>query len=89
MDKRNLGAFEIPIEFVEKEPEQLARIFGLMTFVPVRVECLWHKSVFEYIGLSPKFKEVPEGATARKYQLTCTDAYNGEVSDVTVTDVAT
>ena len=39
----------------------------------MRVECIWHKEKFEYVGLSPKFKRLKGGEKRPQYSIEITE----------------
>ena len=77
MYRNNIGAFEILSKLVEENPEFVAAILKELQFVPVRVECIWYKSKFEYVGLSPKFKRLNEGEKHPQYKIKITEGESG------------
>lgn len=66
---RRIGRFEVSGRCVNDTLEELQQILAYMKFVPLRVEFLFHKDVFDYIGISPLFENVEEGDVIPKYQL--------------------
>jgi len=84
MKNRNLGKFEITLFMIDHEPEKVAEVFGLLKFIPLRAECLYYKSVIEYIGLSERFSEVEEGMEVPNYTLIITEDSAGHVCMVEV-----
>ena len=72
MNNRNLGKFTMNEEIVRENPEQAFQILTLLKFVPMRAECILYEGAVEYIGMSPKFEEVPEGVMVPTYRLVIT-----------------
>lgn len=76
---RRIGKFYITIEAVDSG--SIAEILGDLGFVPHRVECLFHKDKFEYIGTSHKFKAVVEGHEIPEYLI---DVSHNEKEDALI-----
>ena len=83
---RRIGRFYVSVKMVEDEPASLAQILTYLAFVPLRVECLWAGRQFEYIGISPMFKDMPEGTVTPEYDLTI-HTNEGELETVGVKEV--
>ena len=72
------------------EDDDAARvIFGLLEFVPYRTEYLGYDGTVEYIGTSPKFKEVVVGQKAPEYTIIIHHDDDNEIIGVSVQDVLT
>lgn len=83
MNSRQIGKFYIAGIESKERPEEIAKIFSLLKFVPTRVEYLWHRKEFEYIGISLKFKELEIGKKIPQYFIIVTKK-NGKITKVTV-----
>lgn len=64
----NLGSFHIAKNMYD-EPEFLGKVFGDLKFIPIKIEYLFLKDMFELTGLSPYFKLVDRGAQAIGYDI--------------------
>jgi len=62
---RHTGKFYVNREIVDGG--RLAEILAIMEFIPYRVEHLYDRDAFEYIGCSPLFDETPKACYAREY----------------------
>jgi hypothetical protein len=61
MNERQLARFEVDGELLMDNPGHIAEIFSRLKIVPMRVEYLAHKRVFEYYAIGSQFEEVPSG----------------------------
>lgn len=85
MNKRNVGKFSVSCEFIFQDAEKMAAIFSLLKIIPVRAEYMFHNETIEYIAISDKFEEVPEGNPVPEYTLTIlTDKAGKEIVNVEV-----
>lgn len=50
--------------------QELAEVFSVIKFVPVRTEYHFASNEFEYVGLSPFFEELNQGDKIPVYELT-------------------
>ena len=55
-------------------------ILAEIKFVPFRVEYLMEFDAFEYIGLSPLFREIPIGRQSPEYRIEVTTCDDGSVT---------
>lgn len=69
MTNRNLGKFTLSEKIVRGTPEKAFEILSMLKFVPMRAEFLSYEGTVEYIGISPKFEEVPMGMKVPEYTL--------------------
>ena len=69
MNSRQLGVLKISDHIIKTEPENVAKCLAKINFVPVRAEYQFAGSVIEYVGISDRFAELPEGAMAPEYEL--------------------
>ena len=60
-----IGKFYASTELVSSG--KIFPVLVLMKFVPLRVECIWHKDMFEYIGISYLFSPVKLGTETPEY----------------------
>lgn len=79
IDKR-IGKFYVTMDYASKMETSLRTVLSKLEFVPLRVECLYHKQQFEYIGTSPLFSWVGEGVESPTYDI----IYNDETKDIEV-----
>ncbi len=86
MNDKQRGRFFVTNIMVQDHPEQVAKILSMMEFVPCRVEHLWDRRQFEYIGISSLFEETPDQIMTPTYQLRMFDE-KGELVKVEVTKV--
>ena len=64
---RRVGKFKIDNEVIQNE---LAfELFKFLEFVPTRAEQLWHLDAIEYVGISPKFREIAKGEQVPEYRI--------------------
>lgn len=68
---QKLGKFYLDTEFGTGDLAPM--IFTELKFVPLRVEHLAYKGVFEYIGLSHQFAEIRHGEQAPEYRIVITE----------------
>lgn len=66
-----IGKFWVSFELVDKEPEQLSKVLTMMGFVPVEVTAHYQYKNGEllYCGISPMFKENPQGCVSPLYNI--------------------
>ena len=66
---RRLGRIEIDELTLDSSLHlrQLEAMLCKLRFVPTRVEYLWAKGKFEYVGLSPFFDELDDGSLCPTY----------------------
>jgi len=69
----NKGIFYITGQLVDKETANVSRVLCLIKFVPILVEYRPETDCYTYIGYSPLFKEVPEGARFPEYEIIVND----------------
>lgn len=55
---KKLAKFYVPATLVNNNITHLRQLLQLINFVPIRVEFLFSRNEFEYIGFSPKFKNI-------------------------------
>ena len=79
--KERIGKFYISIDSIVNQKEGLAKTLSIMDFIPVRVEFIYHKKEFEYIGFSVLFEELEEGSEAPEY-IIVTETKHNEVVNV-------
>lgn len=85
MRRRDIGSFKVSSDIVENP--DLGRAFALLEFVPIRVEALYYSDVFDMLGYSPLFEEVPPHMIPPQYEITI-GATSGRVTSVSVRRVA-
>ena len=69
MNHNNIGRFMLDLKFVKEQPDAVANIFREMNFVPVRAEIIDWGHYVDYIGLSPKFREITQGEDVPLYDI--------------------
>ena len=75
-----MGKFYASTDMVaDKDAHEL---FGLLKFIPYRVEFLMYITKFEYIGTSPLFREVGDGEKTPEYDIQINYSEGGEVRKV-------
>ena len=72
MNNRQLGVLKISASMIETEPENVAKCFAKINFVPVRAEYLYVQNAIQYVGISDRFAVLKEGAMAPEYELRIT-----------------
>lgn len=68
--QRQIGTFHVPervIKEVENGPALLAEMLADLEFVPVEVKYDWSRNALTYVGLSPKFDEIPTYSVPVEY----------------------
>lgn len=65
---RRIGRITIS-DTLMKDSEGLAFVFGMAKIAVVRCEHMYWNHVFEYIGLSPNFREIPVTEKPPRYNL--------------------
>ena len=84
MKSRKLGKFYMPYNFIESE--SAPELFAELRFVPLRAEAQEYRKLYEYIGTSPLFSEVEEGAEIPEYRIFMTRTETGLSVDATPTE---
>jgi hypothetical protein len=72
-----LGRFFISDSFVE-DYETCSEVLSQMKFVPIRVEHLWGRGAFEYVGHSLLFEEIEFGSEIPEYAIIFREQEDGE-----------
>lgn len=70
-NKRRIGKFFVDFSIVERR--EIFPVLIKMEFVPMRVEALFFKRQFEYIGSSPFFDKLKEGVEVPLYDIIVND----------------
>jgi hypothetical protein len=83
-----LGKFFFDRDLIEDD-DAARVIFKLLEFVPYRTEYLGYNGKVEYIGTSPKFKDVSKAVEAPEYTIIIHHDDNDEIIGVSVQDVLT
>lgn len=86
MDNR-IGKFYISAPLIDDYNDGLVATLAIMGFIPTRVEAVWHRRKFEYIGISHMFREVPEGDEMPEYVVEVHTDENGIVDSVEVEEI--
>jgi len=83
-NSRHVGKFYITSDIISSESgiEYVQKILALMQFVPTRVEFIYHKDVFEYIGLSPLFEDWPLSCEIPEYRIQAQSSENHDFWDI-------
>lgn len=80
-----IGKFYITQDFVEDGSEWVAKMLSRMQFVPLRVEALSYRGVYEYIGISKLFEDILCGAITPEYNIQIShDIDTDEISVVAI-----
>lgn len=66
---RNIGKFGISRHLIFNKTELAAKIFRSLDIIILKAEYSFTSDIIEYIGISPKFKEVPEGEGPIEYDI--------------------
>jgi len=69
MNSQNIGKFSISIYMLRNELDNVAKMFKNMDLVVIRAECSFVRDTIDYVGLSPKFPEVPVGVEVPEYEI--------------------
>lgn len=80
---RRLGKFYMTEQFMRSDAAQ--EIFGIMAFVPYRVEALAYNFQFECIGVSHLFEPLEEGLKVPEYKIEITEHDDPEIDELIVT----
>lgn len=83
-----VGKLEIHSDLARPENVmKLCDAFGLLKFLPIRVEHVFYGNRFEMLGFSPLFADIEEGRIAPTYSLDVSEDDHGNVIDVAVNHV--
>ncbi len=63
-----IGKFYISFEMINNG--KIASVLAKMEFIPTRVENIYHRQVFEYIGISSLFRDKGKGEMVPEYTVT-------------------
>ena len=66
MNKRR-GKFYVSTSLLHSDDFWI--VLAEMKFIPARVEQLYDRDAFEYVGLSHLFREVPQGEITPEYEI--------------------
>lgn len=75
-----IGNFDMDARWVHDHPDEAARIFKELSFVPVRAEMHFCGFRIQYTGLSELFEIQPAGTPAPEYRLLINKNEDGSVS---------
>jgi hypothetical protein len=67
MNENNIGRFGLACRLVQKDPDNAAKLFAALKFVPVRAEIVDFGGQIDYVGLSDRFRELTENEVAPYY----------------------
>jgi hypothetical protein len=70
--KRKMGKFFLPWDTVMLYPEQTAKVFADMLFLPFRVEFLGMDSTVQFEGMAKAFAPIGDGSVIPEYALEIT-----------------
>lgn len=84
MNSRQLARFRVDEREVRDRPGKLAEVFAMLKFVPVRAECLFAERCIEYVGISERFVDVPDGQIVPEVELRVTKDSAGGIELVEV-----
>lgn len=62
---RRLGRFQVSEHFVKTHPEEVMKVMAECLIV--RCELRYETMTFDYVAISPHFKEIPEGSRVPEY----------------------
>ncbi len=77
--ENRIGKFNISQDFIEQNIEEVAEIFTILKFVPMRVESLFVNGTIEMIGYSHMFKEIEKKMCAPEYEINITKKEDGTI----------
>jgi len=80
---RRIGKFQMDEELMRGDSAQ--KIFGVMAFVPYRVEFLAYNFRFECIGVSHIFEPFQEGLLVPEYEIVVTEHEDPAIDELIVT----
>lgn len=81
---RRIGKFYLPQSMLMTM--ETATVLGILSFIPTRVEHIYHQMEFEYIGFSELFREVSEGEIIPTYNIIVTKEH-GEIVHVSPVEI--
>jgi len=88
---RRIGRFEISNQLLFNDKNlddlEIANIFKLLDFIPMRVKSLLYKDVTEYIGISSFFEEVPIALHPPFYEIVLAKEKKGKKWITTIKEV--
>lgn len=73
MTFKNLGCFAIQKKMIEETPEDAAKIFACLNFIPINCKYSIRNGSYEYIGVSSQFSEISEGKRIPEYIILITE----------------
>ena len=86
--RKNRGTFNISSETLfNGDLSQLLEIYAALEFIPTKVEHLFANKMFDCIGLSPNFREVPDNEVHPVYNVIVTIKVDPETGKELVTAV--
>jgi len=84
MNERNLGYFSIDADWVRHAPEEVSKIFAMLKMVPVKADYREDLGAIEYLAIGERFREVPRGNKAPRYQFEIIRDSSGEITEINV-----
>jgi hypothetical protein len=84
MNKRKIGKFRIPQDYIRSQVKLLNTIFAELKIVPIRFETLLASREIEYIAIGDCFDEVSEEQIIPEYILNCETDKDNHVKNITM-----
>jgi len=84
MNARQLAKFRISGKSVRGTPSEVAEVFALLKLVPVRCESLFAEDCLEFVAISERFQECPDGCCPPEVELVVRKNKSGGVDLVDV-----
>ena len=75
---KRLGQFWVSKHLVETEGTEMAKVLAMLEFVPVRVNYFWEREAYQYLGHSPKFREITPNDQTPEYQIVVQGRFDEE-----------
>lgn len=77
-----IGKFFVNGKFIKEGGAQ--EVFGIMAFVPYKVEYLVYEDKFEYIGVSHLFNPLEEGGKVPVYRIEISEHEDPDIDNIIV-----
>ena len=85
--RTRLGQILVSLKEIRRDYESVAQVFGWLKLVPVRAELLYASMSIEYLAISERFREIPEGSPVPRYEIKVRRGEDGGVVGVDVREV--
>ena len=77
MMMNQIAKFCISSRWIERDPSEVAEVFAMLKIVPLRVEHLFHRGVFEYLAIGSQFRSVGGGEVVPEVEIKVTRHSSG------------